>query len=74
MTEAGESGPTINYDDVQGCKSDLEGNNFGTDCGIMVKVTVMTVVTVKDHIVGLFFIPTTARTGRIDGNVDVVTY
>lgn len=43
-------------------------------CGIMVKVTVMTVVTVKGHIVGLFFIPTTARTGRIDGNVDVVTY
>lgn len=40
----------------------------------MVKVTVMAVVTVKGHIVGLFFIPTTARTGRIDGNVDVVTY
>lgn len=40
----------------------------------MVKVTVMTVVTVKGHIVGLFFIPTTALTGRIDGNVDVVTY
>lgn len=40
----------------------------------MVKVTVMTVVTVKGQIVGLFFILTTARTGGIDGNVDVVTY
>lgn len=73
MTEAGESGLIINYDDEEGCKSDLEGSNFDIDCGIMVKVTVMTVVTVKGYIVGLFLILMTALINEIDGNVDVVT-
>lgn len=57
LTEVGESRPTTNYDDVEDCKSDLEGECI--DWGlviqwiltmivvIMVKVTVMIVITVK---------------------------
>lgn len=55
LTEVGESGPTTNYDDVEDCQSDLEGEWIDWFIVIQWILTLIVVIMVK--IIEFFFLP-----------------